>query len=63
MSQSYRGLDEFENMRGIKYQCVRCHTIFDGDKIADRNELKCPECSFKVIRKIKPPIAKRLKAV
>jgi DNA-directed RNA polymerase subunit P len=53
---------EFENMRGVTYACVRCGKRFDGDEIADRQDLKCPDCGFRVIKKVKPPVAKRVKA-
>ena len=54
---------EFKGMKGMIYECVRCGHRFDGKKLAERGAIKCPECSFKVIRKTRPPIVKRVKAI
>lgn len=53
---------EFENMRGIMYECLRCGQRFNGDEIAYRHDLKCPDCGFRVIKKVKPPVVKRIRA-
>jgi DNA-directed RNA polymerase subunit P len=50
-------------MRGVLYECVRCHKRFLGEQIAERGVIKCPECGYRVIKKVKPPIAKRVKAI
>jgi len=54
---------ELENMKGVFYECVRCGLVFDGEKIAERGSLKCPDCGYHIIKKVKPPIAKKVKAV
>ena len=56
-------MSELENMRSIIYECCRCGKTFDGGQVADRGEIKCPECSYKVIKKVRTPIVRRVKAV
>jgi len=41
---------------------MRCGERFDGSKVADRNQIKCPNCNFKVIKKCRNPIVRRHKA-
>jgi DNA-directed RNA polymerase subunit P len=50
-------------MKGILYECVRCGLVFDGEKIAERGIIKCPDCGYRIIKKVKPPIVKKVKAV
>jgi len=54
---------DLENMKGVRYECVRCGLVFDGEKIAERGIIKCPSCSFRVLKKVKPPVVHRVKAV
>ena len=54
---------DLENMKGILYECVRCGLVFDGEKIAERGIIKCPDCGYRIIKKVKPPIVKKVKAV
>jgi DNA-directed RNA polymerase subunit RPC12/RpoP len=54
---------ELANMKGVFYECVRCGLVFDGEKIAERGSLKCPDCGYRVIKKVKSPIVHRIKAV
>ena len=56
-------MSELENMKGITYECCRCGQTFDGSQVADRGEIKCPHCSYKVLKKVKSPIVRRIKAV
>jgi DNA-directed RNA polymerase subunit P len=54
---------DLENMKGVLYECVRCGLVFDGEQIAERGSLKCPDCGYHIIKKVKPPVVKRVNAV
>ena len=54
---------DLKNMKGVRYECVRCGLVFDGEKIAERGIIKCPDCGYRVLRKVKPPVVKRVNAV
>lgn len=60
---------ELENQRstwngnGVVYECQRCHAMVRGEEIELRGgEVKCIICGFKVLKKTKPPVVKRIKA-
>ena len=54
---------DLANMKGILYQCARCGLVFDGEKIAERGNIKCPDCGYRMIAKVRPPVVKRVKAI
>jgi len=45
------------------YKCARCRTRFNGEQLIMRDRIVCPNCGYHIITKVKPPIAKRVKAV
>jgi DNA-directed RNA polymerase subunit RPC12/RpoP len=48
------------------YECVKCGYRAPASKwelVDVPGEFKCPECKYRVARKIRPPVVKRLKAV
>jgi DNA-directed RNA polymerase subunit P len=58
------GLDtDLENMRSILYECYRCGEIFDGSELINRIQIKCPHCGYKILKKVRPPRAKMIKAI
>ncbi len=50
-------------LAGIIYECVRCGAKVSAEDIEKRGEVQCPECRYRVLKKIRPPIIKRVKAV
>ena len=52
--------DEIEKQT---YECARCGRLIRGDEIVMRNRVVCPRCGYRVIKKVKPPIVHRIKAV
>ena len=54
---------DFSGMRGMTYECVRCGYLAKGEELGMREQIKCPECGYRVLRKIRPPIVKRIKAI
>ncbi|RLE85937.1 MAG: DNA-directed RNA polymerase subunit P [Thermoprotei archaeon] len=45
------------------YRCLKCGRIFSREEMETLPGVRCPYCGHKVIIKIRPPIAKRVKAV
>jgi DNA-directed RNA polymerase subunit P len=46
----------------VIYECVRCGGRFSISQIEEL-DFRCPNCKYKVFKKIRPPIAKRVKAI
>lgn len=48
----------------IVYECVRCGARVPTTDIELRGgEIKCTVCGYRVLKKIRPPIVKRVKAI
>jgi len=47
---------------GIMYECISCGQHLTADQLAMTPEIKCPYCGYRVLRKARPPIVKRVKA-
>ena len=47
-------------MENVEYECLRCHARFKGKEILFRDKLACPECGYKIIKKTRSPIVKRV---
>jgi DNA-directed RNA polymerase subunit RPC12/RpoP len=46
------------------YECLRCGETTMGDNIEERNgEIKCIVCGYRVLKKTKPPVVKRVPVV
>jgi DNA-directed RNA polymerase subunit RPC12/RpoP len=50
-------------VRGLVYECVRCGAEVTTDEIKLRGgEVKCTICGYRVLKKIRPPVVKRVSA-
>jgi len=48
----------------LPYECLRCGAITMGENIEERNgEIKCIVCGYRVLRKTKSPVVKRVPAI
>lgn len=48
---------------GITYECVRCGAKVPLEELELRGgEIKCIVCGYRILKKIKPPVVKRVKA-
>jgi DNA-directed RNA polymerase subunit RPC12/RpoP len=54
---------DLSNMRGLLYECVRCGHVFDGEELDLRGRIACPECGYRVLKKTRGAIVRRVKAV
>jgi len=47
---------------GIAYECVKCGAIVPSEELELRGGgIKCAYCGYRVLKKIRPPIVKRIK--
>ncbi|MBS7634205.1 DNA-directed RNA polymerase subunit P [Candidatus Bathyarchaeota archaeon] len=44
----------------LLYQCVRCGAIVKSSEL--ELGIRCPYCRYRVLRKIRPPVVKRVQA-
>ncbi|MEM3730789.1 MAG: DNA-directed RNA polymerase subunit P [Candidatus Bathyarchaeia archaeon] len=52
-----------EKASGIVYECVRCGSKVPLEELELRGgEIKCIVCGYRILKKIKPPVVKRVHA-
>jgi DNA-directed RNA polymerase subunit P len=47
---------------GLFYESNNCGSKLTADQIAMTPEIKCPFCGYRILRKVRPPIVKHVKA-
>lgn len=48
--------------RGIVYECVKCGAMVRSEELDLRGGgVKCTYCGYRVLKKIRPPVVKRIK--
>ena len=48
---------------GIVYECLRCRAKVSTEELELRGgEIKCTVCGYRVLKKIRPPVVKRVQA-
>ncbi len=48
---------------GIAYECVRCGASVPLEEMEMRGgEMKCIICGYRILKKVKPPVVKRISA-
>jgi len=48
---------------GIVYECVRCGAKVPSEELEMRGgEIKCIVCGYRILKKVKPPVVKRIPA-
>jgi DNA-directed RNA polymerase subunit RPC12/RpoP len=48
---------------GIVYECMRCGAKVSSDELELRGgETKCTVCGYRILKKIRPPVVKRIPA-
>jgi len=47
------------------YACLRCGRIFTKEEMEEffRREYKCPYCGYRILRKVRREVPKRVKAI
>ncbi|RLI22517.1 DNA-directed RNA polymerase subunit P [Candidatus Bathyarchaeota archaeon] len=53
-----------EEKVSLVYECVRCGAKITTEELELRGgAIKCTHCGYRVLKKIRPPIVKRVKAI
>ncbi len=48
---------------GIVYECVRCGSDVPSEELEMRGgQIKCVVCGYRILKKVKPPVVKRIPA-
>lgn len=57
-------MSEFESYESVLYECLRCGARMSLANLEERGgSVKCIMCSYRVLKKVKAPIVKRVKAI
>jgi DNA-directed RNA polymerase subunit P len=57
------GRVELLEQAGIVYECIRCGARVPSEELELRGgEIKCIICGYRILKKVKPPVVKRVKA-
>jgi DNA-directed RNA polymerase subunit RPC12/RpoP len=54
---------DWKGIENIEYECVKCGATFKGKEMLFIDELKCPQCGSHMLKKTRPPIVRRVKAL
>jgi len=48
----------------VMYKCPRCGRLVSKEELEEirGGQIKCPDCNYRVLMKVRPPIVKRLKS-
>lgn len=56
--------DDDSSADEIMYTCVHCGEKTSGKDLRERGgQIKCKDCGYRILKKMKPPLVKRIKAV
>lgn len=54
----------YEKGSSVVYTCIRCgESMTEDDLVARGGQMKCVSCGYKILKKTKPPIVKKVKAI
>jgi len=52
-----------EEPTGLVYECVRCGAKVSSEELELRGGgIKCTMCGYRILKKIRPPVVKRIRA-
>ena len=51
-----------EKVSGITYECISCGAKVTAEQLSVTPEIKCPYCGYRVLKKVRPPIVRHVKA-
>jgi DNA-directed RNA polymerase subunit P len=55
--------DMEKSSAGIVYECVRCGAKVPSEELEMRGgQVKCIICGYRILRKVRPPVVKRIPA-
>jgi len=46
------------------YKCLRCGRLVSKEELEENwgGQIRCPNCKYRILMKVRPPIVKRLKS-
>jgi DNA-directed RNA polymerase subunit P len=47
---------------GVILECMNCGARVSFEQLAITPEIKCPNCGYRVLKKVRPPVVKSVKA-
>jgi DNA-directed RNA polymerase subunit P len=62
MSSEEDNNEEFEIHEEPVYECVKCARRVPHDDLMKYISFRCPYCGYRIFRKVRAPIVKRVKA-
>jgi DNA-directed RNA polymerase subunit P len=54
--------EEAKTAGGIEYECASCAARVTAEQLAVTPEIKCPICGYRILKKVRPPIVRHVKA-
>lgn len=58
------GLGGWPGMDGQVYECIRCGERVEGKDLEMRGgDIKCTHCGYRVLKKVRNPVVRRVRAV
>ncbi len=61
MSSNENGVDKL-NQEGPIYECVRCGRRVPHNDLQRYISFRCPYCGYRIFKKVRAPVVKRVKA-
>lgn len=53
---------EKKDMAGAVYECIQCGSKITSEQLSIMLGIKCPSCGYRVLKKMRPPIVRKIKA-
>jgi DNA-directed RNA polymerase subunit P len=53
---------DWDELKGQTYECARCGKQIKGEELIFLERLTCPNCGYRVLKKIRPPVVRKVKA-
>lgn len=53
---------ENESAPAVIYKCVQCGSEITSEQLSIMLEIKCPNCGYRVLRKMRPTVVKQIKS-
>ena len=65
MSDSSKSRQDTPNkvFGSVIYECERCGTRQTLEQLIDQPELRCINCGYRVLKKVRPSVVKKVKAI
>lgn len=46
---------------GVVFECMSCKAHISSEQLATTPEVKCPNCGYRVLKKVRPPVVKSIR--